>query len=130
MSAFAHQRLPPFAQLIDPADDLVMIYCGEKAWRLARGGAVSWVEYLAGWNVAEGGGGERVASLVFPRRADPCAYRWPVKDKQVLVFACGELQAVTDPLVMELLHQGAVYVGVWADGQLTDYDLRTAACSR
>lgn len=119
------KKLPPFARLIDPADDLVMIYCGEKAWRLAQGGAVSWVEYLDGWGAD---GGERVPSLVFPRRQNPDAYRWPVKDKLVIVFACGELQAVTDPLVMELLHQGALYVGVRADGVLTEYDLRNRAC--
>lgn len=120
------QKMPPFARAIDPADELVMIYCGEKAWRLAQSGAVSWVEYLAGWDKD---GGERVPSLVFPRQHSPDAYRWPVKDKLVIIFSCGELQAITDPLVMELLHQGAVYVGLWHEGVLTDYDLRSRVCS-
>lgn len=120
------KKLPPFARAIDTVSDLVFIYCGEKAWRIAQGGAVSWVEYLAGWDKD---GGDRVASLVFPRRENPEAYRWPVKDKKVIVFAGGELQVVTDPLVMELLHQGALYVGVWADGVLTDYDLGNRTCS-
>jgi hypothetical protein len=138
MSASAFLRSPPFARLISADDDLVMIYCGEKAWELAKPGTAAapgkpyFDDHLGLLDSCKFPDRkfERVASIVYPRRTDPQNYRWPVKGKEVLVFAGGELQTVTDPLVMELLHQGALYVGVWADERLTDYDLRTAACSR
>jgi hypothetical protein len=131
------KKLPPFARLIPPDDELVMIYCGEKAWMLANPGpAVApgrpfISDFLGLLNSCKFRDVpfERVASIVYPRRADPGAYRWPVQAKMVVVFAGGELQTVTDPLVMELLHQGAIYVGVWANEALTDYDLRRRTCS-
>lgn len=123
-------KSPPFAHQINREDDLVMIYCGEKAWRLAKPG----LSAAPGGPILPDPLGlldqckfpdkefERVASLVFPRRADPGEYRWPVKDKQVLILSMGELRTVTDPLVMELLHQGARSVWVREGSSLTHYD--------
>jgi hypothetical protein len=102
-------RAPPFAREIRAADELVMIYCGPRAWELARPE------------------GDRLAALVFPHRSDPASYRWPVKDKQVLILAMGMLRTLTDPLVMELLHQRAACVAVYEDGALTYYDPRNRA---
>jgi hypothetical protein len=133
----SQRKLPPFARLIDPDDDLVMIYCGEKAWNLAkpgpalepgRPGVADPLGVLASCKFRDTEF-ERVASIVYPRRSDPSAYRWPVHEKMVLIFACGEAQTVTDPLVMELLHQGAIYVGVWANEALIGYDMRSRACT-
>lgn len=124
------QKLPPYANLIDAESDLVMIYCGEKAWELAKPGTVT----APGKAILRDSLGlldlckfadrefERVASIVYPRRADPGAYRWPVKDKDVLILSMGELRTVTDPLVMELLHQGARCVWVREGDALTHYD--------
>lgn len=123
-------KAPPFAHQIRREDDLVMIYCGEKAWQLAKPGPV----VAPGKPILPDPMGlldqckfsdrefERVASLVFPRRADPSEYRWPVKDKQVLIMAIGELRTATDPLVMELLHQGARLVAVREGDSVTYYD--------
>ena len=130
MSARPHQKLPPFARAIEPDDDLVMIYCGEKAWNLAKPGKVA----IPGKPYFDDTLGlldlckfrdddfERVASLVYPRRAAPEDYRWPVKGKHVLILAMGELRTVTDPLVMELLHQGARCVSVREGDTLIHYD--------
>ncbi len=129
------RQFPPYARLIDAESDLVMIYCGEKAWSLAKPGPA----------VAPGAPAlpdplgvlvdckfppiefERVASLVYPRRSPPENYRWPVSGKNVLIFAMGEPLAATDPLVMELLHQGARRVSVCEGATLTDYDLQARA---
>ena len=89
MSAKRRPPLPPFANQIEPADDLVMVYCGPKAWKLAA--------------PSDG----RVASIAYPRGEDPSRYRWPVHSKHVLVLACGEPQRPVDLLVIELLRQGA-----------------------
>jgi hypothetical protein len=125
-----HLKLPPYANLIDAESDLVMIYCGEKAWKIAKPGYVIY----AGRPILDDCLGlldfckfadrefERVASIVYPRRTDPGTYRWPVKDKGVLILAMGELRTVTDPLVMDLLHQGARYVSVREGDTLTHYD--------
>lgn len=113
------KKLPPFARAINPDDSLVMIYCGEKAWRLAQGGPVSWVEYLAGWDKTK----ERVASLVFPKNRDPGEFSWPVKGKQVLVLACDEPDDAVDLLAVELLRAGADLVHVrYSDERLAHYD--------
>lgn len=124
------RKWPPYAKLIDADSDLVMIYCGEKAWNLAKPGPVAvpgkpyfddTLGLLSGCKFRDDHF-ERVASIVYPRRTDPENYRWPVKDKDVLVLAMGELRTVTDPLVMELLHQGARCVAVREGETLTYYD--------
>lgn len=125
-----HRKLPPFANLIDAESDLVMIYCGEKAWELAKPGKVSapgkpyFYDSLGLLDLCKFADREfeRVASIVYPRRSDPGNYRWPVKDKGVLILSMGELRTVTDPLVMELLHQGARCVSVREGDTLTHYD--------
>lgn len=98
--------LPPFGQDIDPKDDLVMVYCGRRAWKLAEPS------------------NERVASLAFPRGRDPAQYRWPVHSKQVLVHACGEKQGPVDLLIVELLRAGAriVYAKYTDESDLVIYD--------
>lgn len=92
---------PPFGQQIDQAHDLVMIYCGRRAWELAKPE------------------GERVASLVFPRGRDPAEFNWPVRGRQVAVFvlAEGPKQGEIDLLVVELLRAGARRVHVRWDGE-------------
>jgi hypothetical protein len=100
--------LPPFAREIDRFDDLVMVYCGQHAYEFARPNRPF-----------------RVASLAFPRRADPSAYRWPVRGKQVLVFGKDEPRAAIDALVMELLQQGAYRVMTYCKREFVDYDQRT-----
>lgn len=129
------RKSPPYARLIDAESDLVMIYCGEKAWELAKPGTA----YAPGKPYFNDTLGllddckfadrpfERVASIVYPRRADPESYSWPVKGKGVLILAMGELRTVTDPLVMELLHQGARFVSVRENGTITHYDLTERA---
>jgi hypothetical protein len=71
-----------------------MIYCGAKAWQLARPK------------------GDRVASLVYPNRADPADFRWPVMDKKVVILGSHEGDAKIQLLVIELLSQGANTVWV------------------
>lgn len=129
------RKWPPYARLIDADSDLVMIYCGEKAWNLAKPGPVA----CPGKPYIDDSLGlldlckfpddqfERVASIVYPRRSDPESYHWPVKDKIVLVLSMGELRSATDPLVMELLHQGARSVSVREGVTLTHYDLSDRA---
>lgn len=124
------RKLPPYANLIDGESDLVMIYCGERAWKLAKPGTVTY----PGKPILDDCLGlldfckfadrefERVASIVYPRRTDPGSYSWPVKDKWALILSMGELRTVTDPLVMELLHQGARCVSVREGIALTHYD--------
>lgn len=103
-------KAPPFANIIDGADELVMIYCGPRAWQLGRPAQ------------------DRVASLVFPRKCGPSEYRWPVKDKRVLIFSGGEPDTILAGLAMELLHQHARCVHVrYSDGRIVDYDLQEAA---
>lgn len=124
------RKLPPYANLIDVESDLVMIYCGEKAWKLAKPGTVAapgkpyFDDSLGLLDLCKFSDRpfERVASIVYPRRADPGEYSWPVKDKGVLILSMGELRTVTDPLVMELLHQGARFVSVREGNTLTHYD--------
>jgi hypothetical protein len=131
------RKWPPYARLIDAESDLVMIYCGEKAWNLAKAGpamepgkpSVADPLGVLGSCKFRDTEFERVPSIVFPRRSDPESYRWPVQGKHVFIFAREEPRTATDPLVMELLHQGAIYVGVWANDTLTDYDLRQRACT-
>ena len=126
----SRKQLPPYAKLIDAESDLVMIYCGDKAWQLAKPGAASAPKRpyfddelglldLCKFPDVEF---ERVASVVYPRRADPQNYQWPVRGKGVLILAMGESRTVTDPLVMELLHQGARCVSVRENGAITHYD--------
>ena len=59
---------PPFSAQIDTDSDLVMIYCGKRAWELARPAK------------------DRVASLVFPYYRKAGEYAWPVNGKEVLVL--------------------------------------------
>ena len=98
--------LPPYANQIDRADELVMIYCGKRAWQLARPDQ------------------DRVASLIFPAGRDPQDYRWPVSGKRVIVFGLGEPRMPTDLLIIELIRNGAavVFVDYLGDGELTLYD--------
>jgi len=105
MSAKRRPPLPPFANEIDPSHDLVMIYCGKRAWRLAEPND------------------QRVASIAFPRGADPGRYRWPVHSKRCLVLACGEPQRPVDLLVIELLRQGAatVFTKYTESSELVEY---------
>jgi hypothetical protein len=124
------RKWPPYAKLIDAESDLVMIYCGDKAWDLAKPGptAVRGKPYfsdtmgLLSLCKFPDDTFERVASIVYPRRAEPESYLWPVKGKHALVLSMGEPRAVTDPLVMELLHQGARCVSVREGETLTHYD--------
>lgn len=96
---------PPFAAKIDKESDLVMIYCGARAWELAKPE------------------GERVASLVFPRNRDPADFRWPVQGRQVLVLAQDEPDSAVEILVVELLNAGADIVHVrYSDELLVHYD--------
>jgi len=102
----ARLPLPPYANQIDRADELTMIYCGRRAWKLAEPGP------------------GRVASLVFPTGRDPAEYRWPVHSRDVIVFALDELRMAVDLLVIELLRNGAsrVFVDYDCSGDLTLYD--------
>ncbi len=109
MSARSNRRarpLPPYANQIDKTDDLVMVYCGPRAWKLAPPSE------------------NRVASLIFPTRRGPQDYRWPVHSKRVLVLAMAEPRMSVDLLIIELLRNGAqiVYVDYLGDGELTYYD--------
>ena len=97
----AQRQLPPFANQIDHASDLVMIYCGSKAWELARPE------------------GERVASLVYPILRDPREFRWPVKDKKVVILEGDEDDMKVKLLVIELLSQGAECV--WVCGKADEF---------
>jgi hypothetical protein len=115
------QQAPPFAKLIDMREELVLIYCGAKAWSLARPGPRKATVNFDELSIQ----GDRVASLAFPRRADPKAYRWPVKGKRVVIFAGGEHKDVTDYLAWVLLVQGSYCVGVYDDtGKFIEYDNR------
>jgi hypothetical protein len=98
--------LPPYASHIDRADELVMVYCGKKAWRLAAPAP------------------DRVASLIYPAGRDPQDYRWPVHSKRVLVLGLGEPRMSVDLLIIELLRSGAriVYVDYNGDGDIIYYD--------
>jgi hypothetical protein len=113
ITAQAHYKrtagpLPPYGNQINHADELIIIYCGQRAWRLAS---------------PERG---RVASLIFPCGRDPEEYRWPVNGKSVLVLALDEPRQVVDILVVELLRQGADSVLIDYDGrgELTRYSAR------
>jgi hypothetical protein len=126
----SRRQSPPYARQIDAESDLVMIYCGERAWSLAKPGPA----------FAPGAPGvsdplgvlsdckfppvlfDRVASLVYPQRSPPESYRWPVQGKHALIFPMGQPLAATDPLVMELLHQGARCVSVCEGDTFTHYD--------
>jgi hypothetical protein len=81
--------LPPFANQIEHADELVMIYCGERAWRLAQPAA------------------DRVASLAYPKGRAAADFMWPVHSKRVLVLGMGEPRRDIDLLCIELLRTGA-----------------------
>jgi hypothetical protein len=100
--------LPPYANQIDQADDLVVVYCGPRAWKLAAPAQ------------------DRVASLIFPAGRDPQAYAWPVAGKEVLVLGQAEPRMSVDFLVIELLRNDAslVYVDYEADGDIICYDPR------
>ena len=108
--AFKSRLPPPYAAQIERADDLVMIYWGARAWKLARPEA------------------DRVASLVFPYYKKPSEYRWPVKGKDVLIMM-DEPQYSADELVYELFSAGANVVHLYGPripGQLLTYDPRAA----
>lgn len=102
------KKLPPFAKHLDPNDEFTMIYCGTRAWELAT--PVSPPK------------GDRVASLAYPRDADPQIYKWPVKDKDVLIIAGDENAQKVGLLVIELIRQGAFTVHVYRDNTLVTYD--------
>ena len=99
-------KLPPFGNQIDRDHDLVMIYCGARAWKLAKPDMPN-----------------RIASLVFPKNRDPSEFKWPVEGKNVLVFAQDEENSAVDLLTVELLRAGARIVNVrYSDGRLEIYD--------
>ena len=100
----ARQKLPPFAKLIDQESDLVMIYCGTMAWKIAPPE------------------GDRVASLLYPKDADPALYRWPVKNKRTLVMGGDEDAGKIQLLIVELLRQGASAVHLYQNEQLVEYE--------
>ena len=100
----ARRQLPPFAHDINLSDDLVMIYAGKRAWKLAEPGE------------------SRVASLAFPRGRKPSAYTWPVHSKQVLILAGGEKREIVDLLIIELLRAGARVVHVKEGDEVVTYD--------
>lgn len=112
---------PPYARQIDP-EGMVMIYCGRKAWRLAApgdqpGGVISMpcTDY-------EVGPFKRVASLVFPRGADPAGFKWPVKGRQVMVLGGDAAAEELDLLAIELLRAGAFEVHVrYSELRLASY---------
>lgn len=110
------RRSPPFALQLQPIDDVIHVYCGPKAFYLAKP-----------LGPPEERATSRPASLAFPKSADPSSYAWPVDGREVLVFPKGEPKAEIDTLVMELLHQGAYRVMVYENGDYTDYDLRDRA---
>ena len=97
--------LPPFSNQIDPEHSMVMIYCGRRAWQLAKPE------------------GERVASLVFPRQRDPAHFKWPVEGRHVLVLGGDAADEDVDLLVIELLRAGADLVDVrYQGGRVEQYD--------
>jgi len=111
-SAARQRPLPPFGNQIDSESDLILCYCGPRAWRLASPSA------------------ERVASLVFPIGRDPSEYRWPVSGRSVLVLTLGQPRTSVDFLVIELLRAGAdtVYLDT-GSGDLLAYKNPGAVCA-
>ncbi len=107
MTEAGEQRQPPpFAGKIDRTDEMVMIYCGKRAWELARPAA------------------DRVASLVFPYYKKANTYAWPVAGKEVLVISDEHL-FWSDELVYELFCAGATRVHIYGrqiPGELYTYD--------
>ena len=106
MNAVSRKVSPPYANFIDNTDDLVMIYCGSRAWELAKPDQ------------------DRVASLVFPSNRDPVEYRWPVLGKDVLILGQGLDRVTAAYLIVEQLRNGAgkVYVRYEDEIGLTCYD--------
>jgi hypothetical protein len=94
---------PPFATQIDHECHLVTIYCGRRAWEIAKPSQT------------------RVASLAFPRDSDPAIYDWPVRGKEVLVLRSDEQLSKIQLLVLELLRQGATHVWCYLDGKCVGY---------
>jgi hypothetical protein len=93
--------LPPFGAQLAADDPLPIVYVGGggKAWRLAEPK------------------GDRPASMVLPKGADPAAYTWPTHSRDVLIMDLGADRDQVLQLAVELLRQGARVVHVKFHGK-------------